>query len=125
MKIKIVKIISANIVEFSTNVGIGIGTWNNNEIKEGAQYTVELDIEQKLEIGNNVKIVSEKGCFIRYSEHENEIQGVIDGVDEDGMIYLRLSIDCLIMIESPKEHFKEGDYLLLTVNVNNLRITEV
>jgi len=122
MKIKVVKRITATIVEFSTNVGIGIGTCDNNEFREG-EYYAELDIDQILEIGKNIKIVHEKNCFIRHSDHENEIQGIIDGVDEDGLFYLQLSIDCLIMIESANDCFKEGDSLLLTVNANSLRIT--
>ncbi len=38
---------------------------------------------------------------VRHAEPEYQVlAGVVDGVDEDGMIYLRLATDCLTMVEA-------------------------
>lgn len=123
MNIKNYKIIEGKIVEFSTSFGVGIGTWYNNEVKEGLQYGIEFDILPKLKFGNNAKIVSENTYSVKHDGKVNELRGVVDGVDEDGLIYFRLGIDCLIMVESAEETIKEGDWLSLTVNTEDLIIT--
>jgi hypothetical protein len=123
MNIKGFKIIKNNLIEFSTSKGIGIGTWNNNEVAGGREYSVEFDINQKLEIGKNAKVISDKIYSIRHHDGVNEIQGMVDRVDEDGLIYFRLRLDCLIMIETEKKEFKEGDWLSLTIGLEDLIVT--
>ncbi len=116
---------SQDVVEFSTDIGTGIGTSENNDINIGDEYSVEFDIDKELRIGGNAKKVLGKDYFIRYSNDKNEIQGCVDGVDEDGMIYFRLSPSCLIMIESSEDEISTSDFLLLTVNVEDLKITRI
>lgn len=124
MKMKIDKIIKQPILEFSTSIGSGIGCWHNNNLpNEGEWVSVELDINEILKIGFNANLSTDKVCFIRHSEDENEIQGIVDGIDEDGLIYLRLTPDCLIMVESSEDQIKEGDYILLRINAKNFVIT--
>jgi hypothetical protein len=67
------------------------------------------------------------GHFIRHHNNVNEIQGVVDAVDDDGIIYFRLSIDCLIMIEieSEDDQIKKGDWLLLTIGSEDLQLTPI
>jgi hypothetical protein len=123
MRIKIVKIIRDNLIEFSGGAGCGIGFWGNDSLKEGVEYDAELDIDPKIELGVNTKIVPDKLCFIRHNLDTNEIQGMVEGIDEDLLIYFRLARDCIIMIENESTEIKKGDYLLLTINANELRIT--
>ena len=125
MNIKVVRIIKDNVVEFSSKKGNGIGTWNYAKVEEGREYSIEFDIDPILKIGDNAKRISDKIYSIRHYNNVNEIQGVVDAVDEDGLIYFRLGEDCLIMIECEGEQIKEGDWLLLTIGAENLKVTTI
>ena len=121
MNIKVVRIIKDLEVEFSTKKGNGIGTWYY-EVEEGKEYGVEFDIYPNLKIGDNAKRTADKTYFIRHNNNVNEIQGVVDSVDDDGLLYFRLSEDCLIMVEQEGEKIKKGDWLLLTISPENLQV---
>lgn len=125
MKIQVLKIIRENVVEFSTAIGTGVGTFNTNKVNIGDEYSVEFDIDKELKIGSNARKTLDKNYFIRKFNNKNEIQGSVDGVDEDGMIYLRLSDSCIIMIESAEDKINSDSFLLLTVDVEDLKITEI
>jgi hypothetical protein len=121
MNIKVVRIIKDLEVEFSTKKGNGIGTWYN-EVEEGKEYGVEFDVYPMVKIGDNAQRTADKTYFIRHDNNVNEIQGVVDAVDDDGLFYFRLSEDCLIMIEQEGEQIKKGDWLLLTISPENLQV---
>jgi len=125
MKIKITNIRNEHYVEFSSAVGSGIGVCKNTHVmmKGVYDYDSEFDINIPINLKRNALLVSDRRCFIRLLEDKNEIQGLVDQIDEDGMIYLRLAIDCLIMVESENDEIKKGDYLLLTVNIDDFKIT--
>jgi hypothetical protein len=125
MRIEIVKIINEHIVEFSTAIGSGIGIWKSKDMQEGGIYDVEFDINPILEIGKNVSIVPAENCFIEHNGFENEIQGNIEVVDEDGISFLRLNYDCITMIESPIGQFKVNDQVLIKVNREDFWLTSI
>ena len=125
MRIKILRILNDRVVEFSSNAGNGIGTWRGTDLKQGGVYGIEIDIDTQINLGVNATMVSDTSWYIRHTESRNELQGVIDGVDEDGLAYLRLAIDCIVMVESSNKDLSTGDTLLLTIEPNELILTPV
>ena len=113
------------MVEFSSRKGNGIGTWNYAEVEEGREYSIEFDVNPILKIGDNVTRISDKSFSIRHDNNLNKIQGVVAGVDEDGIIYFRLSEDCLFMIECEGEQLNEGDWLNITIGPETLMVTPI
>lgn len=122
MKIRIEKISNDKIVEFSCDIGMGFGVCNDNQIRTGEEYYVEFDIYEIPEMGNNVKIVSDEHTYIKGFDTINDIQGLVEFVDEDGLFYFRLNFDCLIMVSSPNVRFNEGDQILFRVDINKFKI---
>ena len=124
MKIQIVKIIKLNIVEFSTKYGSGIGLCENVEgLEETKVYSAEIDIHSRINLNHNAAIVSDRRYFIKHHQDENEIQGLVEQIDEDGLIYLRVGDDCIIMIENDSNQISKGEYLLIKVKLTDLEIT--
>jgi hypothetical protein len=57
-------------------------------------------------------------------DEANVIVGVIDSIDEDDLThYLRISIDCLIMIESRKAKLNQNAFYAIKVPVNSIEIS--
>lgn len=123
MKIDRINIRSEHYVEFSTGFGSGIGSCKNiQKVGKEEYYIAELDMDIPIKLNQNAVLVSEQRCFIRFVKNKNEIQGVVESIDEERFGYLRLATDCLLMIEIASDEIKNGDYLLLTVGIDDLRI---
>ena len=123
MKVQIVNIRDEHYVEFLSGPGTGIAFCKKIEkVKKGMEYGAELDIDPPIRLNQNAVLVSDRRYFIRFSEDKNEIQGVIESIDEERYGCIRLAVDCIILIEILSDEIKEGDYLLLTVDRNDLRI---
>jgi hypothetical protein len=125
MKIEIVNIRNDRYVEFSSAVGSGIAICKNTRVvvKGEKVYDSEFDIDPPIKLDQNALLVSDRRCFIRFLEDKNEIQGLVEQIDEDRVGFLRLAVDCIIMIEIESDEIKKGDYLLLTLTMDEFRIS--
>jgi hypothetical protein len=125
MTIEIVNIRNEHYLEFSAAFGSGIGVCKNLQRvkKEKRYFDAEADIDIPIKLNQNAVLASDHRWFIRFLENKNEIQGVVEAIDEDRFGSIRLAADCIIMIEIASEEIKNGDYLLLTVSIDEFRIT--
>jgi hypothetical protein len=105
MKITVVSregvFIGREIVRFSSCVGTGIAIWANEKAPPEVNrcYYSELDFEQPIQLGTNAEIM-DRGVFsIADFQGNNLISGVMEGIDNEGMGYFRLSSDCLVITE--------------------------
>jgi hypothetical protein len=122
MKIEIVSIRNERYVEFFSAVGSGIAACQNTHVVVKEVYHSEFDIDPPIKLNQNAVLVSDQRCFVRFVEDKNEIQGVVEAIDEERFGVIRLAIDCIIMIEIASDEIKEGDYLLLTMSIDEFRV---
>ena len=104
MKIEITSINVDNkcqdlIVCFMTAFGSGSGIWIGTPPKIANQYEVELDIEDVLIWNDTIKETKDKNVVISYDDQGMMLQGKVERLDSDGIVYVRLH-SSLIMIET-------------------------
>ncbi len=126
MKIKIESVNSNNsepIITYTCSAGKGAGTWSNSgEPYSGKEYSIEIDIDKSLDELNCTKL-SNSEMKINLLEDGVRLSGELEDIESDGMCYLRLSPDCLIMIESGDIQVKKGQYLALELSVGDIEIS--
>lgn len=111
MNIKILEILEENkYILFNSQHGSGIGRWAGSPPpKINEVYNVEFNIEFILSL-DNCNISNNETGKISIIEQKLHINGKIEFIDDDGMVFLRLSRDCLLMIES-ESNFNIGTWL--------------
>lgn len=110
-------------VRFIGSFGTGVGVWKSNSIPTvGKEYSVELDIEKSMD---ELEFERVKNSAIGIWEIGKKVKmtGILDGVDPDGMCYLRISNDCLIMIDTEELQIDNGEIITIFVPVGELEIT--
>jgi hypothetical protein len=126
MKIQILSIRIAGedmFVTFESSVGLGCAKWGNRTYPvEKCWYDVEIDIDKKI---SAVPIYSHVESESQIVIHGNKIlmSGVIESIEDDGIAYLRLCKDGLLMIELDNQGFSEGDCIELKLNPSDIRVT--
>ena len=127
MKIEVVKVVEVagkTVIDFHSSTGNSRGVWIGDDAPViGFKIDVEIDLDEPMIKGSNASLIADNKCnHITLGKNLLvEIKGQIESIDDDGMAYLRLAADCLIMIES--EGFKTGDFVLLKADPNNFEIT--
>jgi hypothetical protein len=88
-------------VGFQSVPGSARARWlgNNCAPVSGKSYDVELDVDALADANTNMRIVAEPDTGISSNGATVRLCAMIEDMDEDGMAYLRLSDDCLLMIE--------------------------
>lgn len=113
------------VVTFECLVGAGIARWKGGASLPvvGQSYHVELDVDQELEKDRNVSVSAKGSHALSYREEIVTIQGMVEQVDYDGLVCLRLSQDCLIMLEAAQGAFQPGEWLTLQVGSDTFSMT--
>ena len=123
MKIEIIKINNSNIVTFSSEMGYGKGVWIGDEQAiVNKKYNIEIDIDiiPKMETNTFRNSCEEKS--IVFSDSKLSLKGFIESVDDDGILYFRLSDDCLIMLESDGT-FSKNDLIEIKLDYHKLSLS--
>lgn len=127
MKIKIVESAELNgniIVTFNSKVGTGRAVWRNNGAPRLIyEYDAEFDIDGPLEHFRVEFMPEEPEYSISIDGNSVILTGMIDSLDNDGMAYLRLSDDCLIMLESDTTILSTGERVRLKLDSQELEVT--
>lgn len=109
-------------IVFSSTAGRGRGIWSKGVPTTGRSYDVELDVNEPVKIGINATLSDSEQCSISTREEKVVLCGNVESVDDDGMVYLRLSTDCIIMLESEPEAVQPGRWLMLGIPVGSLEL---
>jgi len=105
------------VVTFESSVGRPSVQCSGSLVPEaGRSYGVELDVDGVVAIGAEVVKVEAGPLGISSVGDTVTITGSVDGVDTDGVAYLRLATDCLLMLEtagglSPGDHLRISELL--------------
>lgn len=110
----------APLVEFTCGIGTGFGRWRNSTPPErGAAYDVELDVNEF----DTLDPAESAGASMSHDERTNRIVGLIESIDDDGMLFVRLSIGCLMLVETPaREQLRSGQWIRILVPVERFSI---
>lgn len=112
-------------VHFETDIGEAAAIWlsQSNTPDIGNVYDAEFDVDDSIEIGKTAIHSDNKFYSMAIKNNIIELNGLVDSIDDDGMIYFRLGEDCLIMIESEIGNLKVGEWLLLKFNMEDFEIS--
>lgn len=123
MKIKVVKseqLESNTIITFETLIGEGKALWKSDHTPIiNQRYDVEFNINKPIEDLEYDFKPNNPNASISNEDEFIQLLGFVESIDFDQMIIFRLSIDCLIMIESDSDCIKEGEWLFVTVEIND------
>ena len=130
MRIHIIEIFEVNsqtAIRFASDIGVGVACWKSKGAPVvGDTLQVEFDINVPIEKGRNAFIADKMVFTMDHDcDHSIVLCGVVDSVDDDGMVYLRLTEDCLVMIESRAGHVQVGEWLLLRCKIESVAISIV
>ena len=110
-------------VQFSCRAGDGWSRWSSVEApRVGTTYDAELDTDESLELGRNATDCNTHDIGIRIGTNNVTLSGTIESRDEDGMLYLRLASDCLLMIET-EDTISTGQHVQFSVPAAALELT--
>ena len=122
MKIR-VKEVENQYVEFFCTVGAGIAKCSQQNLVNWMICDVEIDINVTLKLGTNAEKNLDDNLYIKNKGNVNWINGLVESIDEDDTICLRLANDCIIMVEYEDCEICEGDILLIKIPKEDLEIT--
>jgi hypothetical protein len=113
------------LVHFTCAAGDAEAIWKSKTLTpvNGREYDVELDIDPILRMGENAAV--ELGLMPALAMIGTQVQivAIVEQVDDDGMVYLRLSPDCIVMIESAGPKIQCGQALRLVREPMALQVT--
>ncbi len=111
----------ALLVFFCCSVGKGCGIWNSSVIPDvDSLYSVEIDIEKSLTELRYEILTTEKNEIDLVNNHIQLTANIED--IEDGICYLRLSSDCLIMVDIGEEQLYVNQILQIILEYGDVRI---
>lgn len=102
-------------VRFISKIGHGKGLWKDEPPDLFGKYHVELEIDDHLTWGQDIKEAEIAGYRIDTKAGATLLCGKIESVFEDGIIGFRLA-DSLLLIETKGETLKQGKYVEILVN---------
>jgi|SRR5579862_1628099 len=110
---------------FSSPQGDGMVQWKADRYPagKGRSYHVEFDILIPIETSMISRTIPPPNAgFIHFGEG-TQVTGLIESMDEDGVGYLRISTDCLIMVETRLDAAAVGMTVSIRLNPDQLHAT--
>lgn len=113
-------------ITFRAAGGRAKARWNSSRHRPsvGDSLSCELDVDLDIKFGVNAS-VSEDGSALEAHDGYTTIRGVVESIDEDGMLFLRLSEDCLLMVQSRGFPPDLGTRISFQVTDNDLVLTPI
>ncbi len=106
-------------VSFSSSVGEGVAAWRGSEPPAaGKKYGVELDLSFVLD-KTMCKEPADRTPGLQATRDGTDLRALVEGVDDDNVIYLRLAPDCLFMVETAGG-FAEGEAVQILLSPEQL-----
>ncbi|MDD9941114.1 MAG: hypothetical protein OXU20_08760 [Myxococcales bacterium] len=114
------------VVQFESAVGAGRGRWGSEKHpKIGERYSVELDVDGGISKYRPEFVDAAVAASICVTQGHTVLCGLLEAVDPDGMGYLRLGADCLVMIEIDMDRAETGSWVRLKVPQMELELTPI
>jgi hypothetical protein len=113
-----------SLVTFESTAGTARARWVSKEHQPriDKSYDVELDVDGTVSEKTNARKTGESSPGIAGNDEETVLRARVESVDVDGMAYLRLATDCLVMIETEGE-FSAGDFIEIRLPPKSVSVT--
>jgi hypothetical protein len=109
-------------VLFSTQSGNGKAIWNGTgKPVVGQQLDVEFDVDLVVDFGSNSSANEQHESGVSTDDATTTFQGLIEHQDDDGMCYVRIFRDCILMLESSQGNLT-GRWVAVTAPVELVRM---
>jgi hypothetical protein len=88
-------------VQFSTENGIGKAIWKGTgKPVVGQELDVEFHVDLIVDFGTNSSANEQHESGVSAEDTTTTFKGLIEGQDDDGVCYMRIFRDCILMLES-------------------------
>lgn len=126
MRIKISNVTFVNgdtFVNFESKIGEGKAFWKNTDppVIE-CEYDVEFNFAEIAQEDKNIFPASAERYSVEVADDIITLNGFIDSIDDDGVAYFRLSLDCLIMIETLLDQIESGNWVGMNSRVSDFEV---
>jgi hypothetical protein len=111
-------------VTFDSAAGRARAKWVSKSHKPevGKAYDVEMDADTTADRQTNTSDGRQDRRGIRIENDRVMLDANIEAIDDDGLAYLRLADDCLLMIETSGD-FSAGEVLCVTLPFHAVSVT--
>ena len=112
------------IVKFSSAAGAANATWSGELPSVGINVDVEIDIEITLSHDNTTVLPTDSRTAIEDSRNGVTVVAIVEQIDDDGMLFMRIDGDSTFMVESATDFVPRlGDRLMIRSTVDSFRLT--
>lgn len=112
-------------VSFTSNHGEGIAYTSGQQFEPGRTHSVEFDILSDLNTNENVKIGTIKQAGFYCEDNHTLIVALVESVDEDDSVCLRIAIDCIIEAYRNDDTIKAGDRVEIRLPKDEFKMTSI
>lgn len=111
-------------VYFKSAAGQAFAKWMNSEYPRlNYCYDVELDTDKSISESVTEGFIDMPRDNLSMQGDVVFMYGALESIEDDGMAYLRLSPDALVMIESGEKRFSAGESVLLKFEKSEIEVT--
>lgn len=122
MKVRILEAHGTTHVRIACDFGELLALSNDNRyLAPGASAGLEFDVDEALELGRNAFVTEGETYSVENVGSSIHMRGLVDGVDDDGLIYFRLGVASLTMIEAPPGAFSPGQWIRIELQERSVR----
>ena len=112
-------------VFFDSPVGKCYAKWRGTRQPELRGYSVEIDINQKMSKSNVVLSLPDSDKRLLIEKGDVFMFGELEGMDDDGMGYLRIHDSCIIMVECELPYPEVGEKVRMTLRPKDFEVTPI
>lgn len=112
-------------VSFTSDHGKGIGYTSNQQFELDSIHTVEFDFLSELNANENTRIGTTKELGFYCEGDRILIVALVEDVDEDDDVCLRIAPDCMIMAYRNDDVIQAGDRVEIRMSKAEFKITSI
>ena len=121
MKVDVNDVTHGEVVDVRSAIGTIRGCWKGASRPAGVVH-IELTWTPVATLGENADGSNRQVYEASVNEHVTSLTGRVEEVDDDGIFYLRLASDCLVMVEGRPGDFHAGDWIKLRCAPRDLEL---
>lgn len=111
-----------NYIKVSTPYGEMKCQHDNKLNNESSSFDVEIEVSKILEWGIDIRKASIKKCSFNIVDGKTAMTGLVDSVDDDGILILRVD-NSVVVFETKGRPYSKGEYI--TIEIHEMEIFDV
>lgn len=121
VKVQVIAPVHEAIVDLQTAIGTVRGKWKGASYGGGTAH-IEFTFHRDAVIGDNARLTDQQACSAHIRDGSTVLVGLVEDVDDDGVFYLRLDLDCLSLVSAAPGAFSAGQWVELRCAPSELDI---